>query len=118
MVVTRLGGRFHVPGSLLTRVFAASEDFWLRRFIGEYIDDLLISMLGRGHCFDDISGIGRVVVAVVTDKFTFMLVGREKSGLTLRGFDDVEITGGLAEGDEVIVSDMNAYSQLSQIKVH
>ena len=33
-------------------------------------------------------------------------------------FDDVEITGGLAEGDEVIVSDMNAYSQLSQINVH
>ncbi len=38
--------------------------------------------------------------------------------LGVMNFDDVEIATGLADGDEVIVSDMNEYSHLSQIKIH
>ena len=35
----------------------------------------------------------------------------------LRGFDTIEVTSGLAEGDEVILSDMKEYQHLEQLEV-
>jgi HlyD family secretion protein len=37
--------------------------------------------------------------------------------LGLSGIDDVEVTSGLSDGDEVIISDMRDYAHLSEVKV-
>ena len=37
--------------------------------------------------------------------------------LGLAGIDDVEVTSGLGEGDEVIISDMRDYAHLSEVKI-
>jgi HlyD family secretion protein len=37
--------------------------------------------------------------------------------LGLSGIDDVEVTSGLSEGDEVIISDMRDYAHLSEVKI-
>ena len=42
---------------------------------------------------------------------------RVPATLGLSGIDDVEVTSGLSDGDEVIISDMRDYAHLSEVKV-
>jgi HlyD family secretion protein len=42
---------------------------------------------------------------------------RTTVGLGVRGADDVEVVSGLAEGDEVVISDMRDYLHLSELEV-
>ena len=37
--------------------------------------------------------------------------------LGLLGFDEVEVTRGLREGDEIVISDMSDYEHLKEIRV-
>jgi HlyD family secretion protein len=37
--------------------------------------------------------------------------------LGLAGADDVEVTAGLSEGDEIIISDMKDYLHLSEVRI-
>jgi HlyD family secretion protein len=54
-----------------------------------------------------------------TDRQVFVVRGdravRTPVTLGLAGIDDVEVLSGLAEGDEIIISDMRDYAHLSEV---
>ena len=60
-----------------------------------------------------VTGADRADVFVVRDGHA----RRVSVQFGVRGFDDIEVTSGLSDGDEVIVSDMRDYQHLDQMEV-